>query len=237
MTRLIVLAAGVFVVGGVLFALSVRNMTPGTRRARWRKFFVYLVLVAAVIALGHAGAAALTAGVVAITARGAFELRAVRRGAGGAAAPIWVWAPYGAVAAFAVTGAALSSAERILFVFAVIAAFDGASQLSGQLFGRRRLAPVVSPNKTVEGLIGGLIAAVLTAGLLAPMVPAAPAVAAAAAIPMGAVALAGDLSASWVKRRAGVKDYPTLFPGHGGVLDRFDGFLPNCAALTALAWT
>ncbi len=52
---------------------------------------------------------------------------------------------------------------------------------------------------------------------------------------MGVVGLAGDLSASWVKRRAAIKNYSNILPGHGGVLDRFDAFLPNCA-LISIAW-
>lgn len=54
---------------------------------------------------------------------------------------------------------------------------------------------------------------------------------------MGFIGLAGDLSASWIKRTAGIKDYSSLIPGHGGVLDRFDGFLPNVAILAIVAVT
>ncbi len=99
--------------------------------------------------------------------------------------------------------------------------------------GRRKLAPSISPNKTVEGLYGGIAAAALFGGAWAlltglgqPLLLLAPLFALAAQ--------GGDLFESWMKRRAGVKDSGNLLPGHGGVFDRLDGLVP-VAVLTALA--
>lgn len=99
---------------------------------------------------------------------------------------------------------------------------DSAAYLIGSTFGRRRLAPRLSPGKTWEGTIAGFAACALAALGVAvafglPRVPVA-----VVAIALGPVGLAGDLLESYVKRRAEVKDSGSILPGHGGVLDRLD---------------
>jgi len=103
----------------------------------------------------------------------------------------------------------------------------------GRALGKKKLAPGISPNKTVAGLYGGVAAAALLGGawvlyrdLNHALIVLAPIFAAAAQ--------GGDLFESWMKRKAGVKDSGTWLPGHGGVLDRLDGLVP-VAVLTALA--
>lgn len=118
-------------------------------------------------------------------------------------------------------------------LFAVLAgcATDVFAYLTGKTIGRHKLCPVISPNKTVEGSIGGIagtVALLLLLGLLLektgllqvnyPML-------ALYAVVSSIAGQFGDLSMSAVKRCFGVKDYGTLFPGHGGVLDRFDSLL------------
>jgi phosphatidate cytidylyltransferase len=121
----------------------------------------------------------------------------------------------------------------LLWVFIVTWATDIGAYVIGRTFGRRKLAPSISPGKTVEGLCGGVAAAtvlgaawVLFRDLNYALIVLAPIFAAAAQ--------GGDLFESWMKRRAGVKDSGTWLPGHGGVLDRLDGLVP-VAVLTALA--
>jgi phosphatidate cytidylyltransferase len=121
----------------------------------------------------------------------------------------------------------------LIWAFIVTWSTDIGAYFSGRNFGKRRLAPSISPNKTVEGLYGGIGAAtlfggawVLAMGLGNPLLVLAPLLAAAAQ--------GGDLFESWMKRRAGVKDSGTWLPGHGGVLDRLDGLVP-VAVLTAAA--
>jgi phosphatidate cytidylyltransferase len=115
----------------------------------------------------------------------------------------------------------------ILLLIALIAAADSGAYFAGRAFGKHKLAPRVSPNKTWEGFAGGQVAvcAVLWAALLARGVELN--VAQAALVTLGAIVLAaasvvGDLFESMLKRQAGVKDSGTLLPGHGGVLDRID---------------
>jgi phosphatidate cytidylyltransferase len=121
----------------------------------------------------------------------------------------------------------------ILWVFLVTWSTDIGAYFVGRSFGRRKLAPSISPGKTVEGFYGGIAAAsviagawVLATGLGRPLLALAPLLAIAAQ--------AGDLFESWMKRRAGIKDSGAWLPGHGGILDRLDGLVP-VAVLTALA--
>ena len=123
--------------------------------------------------------------------------------------------------------------ELLLWVFLVTWGTDIGAYFAGRRFGRAKLAPSISPNKTWAGLYGGIAAATLIAGAWAiltglgkPLLPLAPLFAVAAQ--------AGDLFESWMKRRAGVKDSGNWLPGHGGLLDRLDGLVP-VAVLTAIA--
>ena len=127
----------------------------------------------------------------------------------------------------------LNGLDLLLWVFIITWSTDIGAYFAGRRFGRRKLAPSISPGKTVEGLYGGIAAAtllggawVLANGLSTALLLLAPVLAAAAQ--------GGDLFESGMKRRAGLKDSGTWLPGHGGVLDRLDGLVP-VAVLTALA--
>jgi phosphatidate cytidylyltransferase len=118
----------------------------------------------------------------------------------------------------------------IAWLIAVIASSDTAQYYAGTTFGRHKLAPVVSPGKTIEGAIGGLLAAPLAGATLAGFVgngaTFSSAIAAAGlALMLAMFGIAGDLFESLLKRSAGAKDSSTLIPGHGGVLDRIDAYL------------
>jgi len=122
--------------------------------------------------------------------------------------------------------------KLLLWAFIVTWATDIGAYFVGKAIGRNRLAPSISPGKTIEGLIGGVVIAALLGGawvwdqrLGRALFGAAPLFALAAQ--------AGDLFESWIKRTAGVKDSSHILPGHGGVLDRLDGLVP-VAVLTAL---
>ncbi len=123
--------------------------------------------------------------------------------------------------------------ELLVWVFIVTWSTDIGAFFAGRSFGRRKLAPSISPNKTVEGLGGGIAAATLFGGLWAFLTGLGPALYLLA--PLFAVAAqAGDLFESGIKRRVGVKDSGRWLPGHGGLLDRLDGLVP-VAVLAAAA--
>jgi phosphatidate cytidylyltransferase len=110
----------------------------------------------------------------------------------------------------------------LLLGLAMIWAADIGAYFAGHRWGRLKLAPQVSPGKTLEGVAGGLLGAVLVAGgggwllglPLAAMLPLG--------LCMAAISVVGDLTESMFKRSVGIKDSGRLFPGHGGVLDRID---------------
>ncbi len=121
--------------------------------------------------------------------------------------------------------------QRILFLLAVVWAGDTAAFIVGRLLGRRPLAPRISPNKTVEGGVAGLVAAGLVAAGLNTWIGVDLPVAIAVGLIVGVFAQIGDLAESLAKRAADVKDSGTLFPGHGGLLDRVDSLIFAAPAL------
>lgn len=124
----------------------------------------------------------------------------------------------------------------LLAAFILVETFDSYALLGGKLFGKTRAFPVLSPNKTVEGLATGAAMLMLTAALAGALLAGLPVLATSAvALFAGALTLAGDLTASRLKRRSGVKDYPAILPHQGGLLDITDAWITAGAGLVALA--
>ena len=136
-----------------------------------------------------------------------------------------------------------ASTLALILAFFIASVNDTFALFIGLRFGRHRLSPEISPKKSVEGSVAGLISSVGFAmlvpwvtGLLAPAHPQIAADLAASPLPpawafailgfvAGGLSQIGDLVASLVKRHCGIKDFGTIFPGHGGMLDRMDGIL------------
>ena len=149
---------------------------------------------------------------------------AALRDAAAAMLPIvYIGLPIGSLAAIRLIG----GRDATLLLIVTMIASDSAQYYTGRLFGRRPLAAAISPNKTIEGALGGLVfgSAVMVAGArwVFPETPLS--IVAGAAIVIVAVGMAGDLFESLLKRSAGVKDSSSVIPGHGGVLDRIDSWL------------
>ena len=119
----------------------------------------------------------------------------------------------------------------ILWLFVSIWCVDIGAYFSGKRFGRRPFAPTISPNKTWEGVFGGVLLALVVGGAGAMFVPGVLGLALAVIVPF---AILGDLFESAVKRSVDVKDSGSILPGHGGVLDRIDSLLPTAPLLVAL---
>jgi phosphatidate cytidylyltransferase len=123
--------------------------------------------------------------------------------------------------------------ELLLWVFIVTWSTDIGAFFAGRAIGGPKLAPSISPNKTVAGLIGGMFSAALAGYAWAELTSLSATLFVLAPL-FALAAQAGDLFESGLKRRAGVKDSGSWLPGHGGALDRLDG-LVVVATLTALA--
>jgi phosphatidate cytidylyltransferase len=119
------------------------------------------------------------------------------------------------------------SSKLLMMFFAMVIFTDTGAYYTGRGLGRHKLAPKISPGKTIEGSIGGFIAAVAAGPLCRltffPEVPLVEALALGGAI--GIVSQIGDLAESMLKRSVGAKDSGSLLPGHGGMLDRIDSIL------------
>ncbi len=140
---------------------------------------------------------------------------------------VYLGALGGTIAALRIIAPVEAGGFRVVLLLGILVLADSFAFFVGHAFGRRRLAPSVSPGKSVEGALGGLVGGVV--GALAvrelglPDMPALHAVGLGAAV--AAMGIVGDLDESLLKRWAGVKDSGKLFPGHGGMLDRLDSLL------------
>jgi phosphatidate cytidylyltransferase len=122
----------------------------------------------------------------------------------------------------------------VLFTFLIISIFDAFSQISGQLMGRHKIFPSVSPGKTFEGLIGGAVIAIASSFLLRNLGSGVNLNIFLLTSGIVLFAFLGDAVTSLYKRRYDVKDFSNLIPGHGGILDRFDSLVAGATFITIL---
>lgn len=192
---------GMFGAGAALVGVGnrVRKVPCAEARAIWAKYWTYAGIVGAMMVCALERALLVTAlvTVAGLCVREALRIRSY-------AAAIWVLSSFG----FALM------AQDFLVLYLVVAAADAFAQLGGRLLGGPRLCPRLSPAKRVSGAVCG-VAAGAGMGFLLGLRPEA-------AVALALAGEAGDLAASKIKRRAGVKDFGGALPGHGGFLDRFD---------------
>jgi phosphatidate cytidylyltransferase len=138
-------------------------------------------------------------------------------------APWYIGMPFGMLVAIHGVGGRMAT----LLLIATVAVSDTAQYYSGRTFGKRPLAPAISPKKTIEGAVGGVIAAGLFVTLAGRLVfpVARPASLFLLGVALVGLGIGGDLFESRLKRVAGIKDSSSVIPGHGGVLDRVDALL------------
>jgi phosphatidate cytidylyltransferase len=155
--------------------------------------------------------------------RGRTDADVLARVAAGVLGPLYIGLPLGALIAVRWE----FGREAALLLIVVVVASDTAQYYAGRAFGRRPLSPALSPKKTVEGALGGLLAGALTLAVIGHWWWPAPPVALRFALGglLVILGITGDLFESMLKRAARVKDSAALIPGHGGVLDRIDGLL------------
>lgn len=191
--------------------------------------FIGLILMGGGAHVG--GASGMTGGLVTtiLVVCGVFSFQERRDPLENAAVTVMATVWVGALAFAAVIGRSENSFALILFAVLVTAVFDVGAYGMGRAFGRRKIAPVVSPHKTFEGLIGGVVAAFLMAAALSTLPPFNPPITFAGSLIVAMVvsvfAPLGDAAESVVKRALDVKDMGAILPGHGGMLDRIDALL------------
>lgn len=155
------------------------------------------------------------------------DLESVTAAAATLLGAVYLGALGGTIAALRVLPPVEDGAWRLVLLLGIQVFSDSLAFFVGHAIGRRRLAPGISPGKSVEGaafgLVGGVLGALAVRSLGLPALPVLHAAGLGAAV--AAMGIVGDLDESLLKRWAGVKDSGTLFPGHGGMLDRLDSLL------------
>lgn len=185
-----------------------------------------LVAVACAVALGRPG----WSGLAVVAGAGIAAALAPRASASWAAAGV-LYAGALLLAPLVLRADASAGLAALLLLFAVVWSTDVGAYFAGRLIGGPKLWPRVSPKKTWSGALAGVAAAML-AGVLTARAAGFGSLGAVAALCalLSAISQAGDLFESWVKRRFGAKDASQLIPGHGGLMDRLDGFVTAAAA-------
>ena len=214
-----------FVVGGAALIAATRRMQAGERKSQWVKFGTYFLIVHSIVIVASAQRPVFIVVTAMLAAVGAVELAVVTlRHPSGLLAPLLAFCIYTAAASGAVLFAMGSSPAVSLYVYLIVCMLDAYSQLSGQLFGKHALARVISPGKTVEGALGGVLFALLAAGLLRGFAGLGIANSLACGAVLSITGIGGDLLSSSYKRKCGIKDYSNLLLGQGGIIDRFNSF-------------
>ena len=124
------------------------------------------------------------------------------------------------------------SAIFLLVFLSIVWVMDIGAYFIGKSFGRIKLARLISPNKTWEGLFGGVLGVTLLSIILSNYLPIDSFVFVSFAIAIGLISVVGDLTFSMLKRNANIKDSGNILPGHGGILDRIDSILSSAPLFT-----
>ena len=235
--KVILLILVYFTIGAVLIAIiNKQKKDPVANRERWIKYAMYLLIVGIIVfsmiyLLEFFGLAFKLIGIV-ILIMAFNEL-------------LGIWSEYEAhktrplviglltLTLFSIgffMYSCMWNSPFQLLVYVFVFTFDGFSQLAGQLFGKHKFASKISPNKTLEGLIGGFLLTCVTGLFLLNHYPFSFVLVTCTIICVAA--LLGDLLASYFKRLHHAKDFGRSLPGHGGFLDRFDSFI----AAGAIYW-
>ena len=203
-------------------AIANRKVNARIKRERWFKYFSYILITSGVVTFIILKVLYIL--VILIISLGFVEIiRAIKQKKN--IDPFIVITIYLIISAGLLGFSLQYSYQFQLSIYLQVLSFDAFSQITGQLFGRHSLMPHISPSKTIEGLVGGIVFCILvslvtTRWLSIPV---------SLSLLMGSVtaltAFSGDISASYLKRKTGIKDYGSLLPGQGGILDRFDSLL------------
>ncbi|QGY46542.1 phosphatidate cytidylyltransferase [Maribellus comscasis] len=224
-----------FVLGGIGFYLINRKKERDVARKSYTKFGVYFIIINILFFSITIRPVVFFYLTILIVAVGSFEL-----------SRLFVAAKFRHALFFALTLLvyfmlsaglivfSLAGRDLVLLTFLLLSIFDAFSQIAGQLFGKTKIMPGISPNKTLGGVVGGTAISLLSAFLLRSLFPGTNSALFLFAFGTVFFAFWGDILASLYKRKYQVKDYSKWIPGHGGFLDRFDSLIAG-GAWAALA--
>ncbi len=222
-----------FLIGAVALNAIGKNKTNAEKKESWLKYYVYIIIVSVVLPILYLGHTAIFILHLFIVLFGLYEIISIsyKVRTKYLIAALVVYLPIATL--FCLYALLADTSQKFYWlIFFLVLVFDGFAQISGQLFGGKKLVPSVSPKKTISGVLGGTLMCSLTAlllcyeggldflwyGILIGLL-------------VSAFALGGDLLASVLKRKCNVKDYSHIIPGHGGVLDRFDSYIMVAASI------
>jgi len=215
-----------FLIGATGTWLSNRRVQPKEAKQRWLKLIVHFFIVNSLAAIIIYQPALLVYITIFILLIGLYELIVlIQHNRQAPRFYVFAFLIYAATATGFLMMTISFTTGMLIFIFLVVFTFDGFSQITGQIAGKRKLFPKVSPGKTVEGLAGGVIITSITAYLIKSWVPVTGMESLFICAGLIPAAVCGDWLASYYKRKHRVKDFSELIPGHGGILDRFDSWI------------
>ncbi|UCD18097.1 MAG: phosphatidate cytidylyltransferase [Candidatus Zixiibacteriota bacterium] len=228
--ELSLMVVGLFLAGAFLMLVIHRTKKAecDQRRTDWIKYLTYVGLVSGILLIAVAGKWWLAVFLVLIAVTGSVEIlrnMAISKGRRAILFPVFASILLFSLGHLLVSGG-IEWFGYFAFVFLLVCVNDSFSQLWGRLVGIHKLCPELSPHKTWEGLLGGILTTVGCTLVMASIILGISLfMAAGIGIVTSLSATAGDLLFSYIKRNLGIKDFSSLLPGHGGVLDRFDSLI------------
>ena len=226
-----------FVIGGLSFFIINRKLTPGLRKENWIKYFSYIFIVLIVLGSILINKKIFIGLIIFIYSVGIMEMMYISKESNmnyfGNRILLISLGVFSILLVFFFLFVLLPEVI-IAFAYIVVVIFDGASQIIGQLAGKNKIVPVISPNKTWEGFIGGILFALITSALLHQSVSLSVFQSLIFGLIVCFSSFAGDILASRFKRIFGVKNFSKILPGQGGIFDRFDSFLASGALIGLL---
>jgi phosphatidate cytidylyltransferase len=228
--KLIVMVVCLFAFGAGLITLShtIRRSEKKQRRNDWLKYFLYMTIICSMLAMARLGKEFLGVMLFIIAIVGAIELYLNLKIRGYLAIIIFLMNTFLLLVCLGhlLLWGSHEWFRTFSFVFLLVGITDSYSQLWGKLLGKQKLCPHVSPQKTWQGLIGGIFTTLAAALLFSFLIPELKYL---LVLGLGLIialaATIGDLIFSYIKRKLLIKDFSSIIPGHGGVLDRFDSLI------------
>jgi phosphatidate cytidylyltransferase len=222
-----------FVLGGILISIINRKKSFEEKKENWIKFVSYIIIVNLIIISILYFPEYFYIPAVIISLFGLFEIvRAIYSSrkilAGILTILIFL------LLIFTFVQFAQLDQNILLFTYLVVIIFDAFSQMSGQLFGKIKLVPNISPNKTLEGLAGGMVSTIVISAFFYQLIDVSFFRSLILSMAITIFAFLGDLLASYGKRRFNLKDFSKILPEQGGVLDRFDSLIFASLIVTIL---